>query len=161
MNHYKSCLLLLLVLSNHSLLAAETSNSVLNPHSMPMDEHRPQCLSCHAKAKHTTAVSNGAIATIFVGDGIKACISCHESAAVKHMVGRRPDLHVPDDLPLDAQGRITCLTCHYTHGPLRSENPWVDVSWYERLTNSERLHKTFLLRRHNREGALCLVCHDS
>lgn len=161
MKCFMSCLFLLLTIVSHNLSAADNPEPALNPHLMPMREPRPQCLGCHAEVKQTKAVSYEQIAPMFVGDGIGACVSCHESAAVKHMVGRSPNFHVPNYLPLDAQGRITCLTCHYTHGALRSDKPWVDVSWFERLTNSERLHKTFLLRHHNREGSLCLACHDS
>ena len=38
-----------------------------------------------------------------------------------HPVGERPEerhrkMKVPGDLPLDAGGRIMCLTCHTAHG---------------------------------------------
>lgn len=161
MNHFLSCIVLLLALTADILLAADTPAPVLNPHSMPANEATPQCLTCHAETEQAVTTVKVGLAPTMVTDGIKSCITCHESAAVKHMVGRRPDFKVPNYLPLDAEGRITCLTCHYTHGPLKSEKPWVDVSWFERLTNSERLHKTFLLRHHNRDGHLCMACHDS
>jgi hypothetical protein len=152
---------LLLAIAADTLVAADTSVPPLNPHSLPTREAMPQCLTCHAEAEQAVTTVKVGLAPTMVRDGIKSCITCHESAAVKHMVGRRPDFKVPSYLPLDAEGRITCLTCHYTHGPLSSEKTWVDVSWIERLTNSERLHKTFLLRHHNRDGHLCKACHDS
>ena len=142
------------------LLVAGTTESVFNPHNMPMQEQSSQCFNCHAGSTQTAKRPMGTRIPTFVGDGIRICTSCHESAVVKHMVGQRPSFNVPYYLPLDEQGRITCLTCHYTHGPLRSNKPWVDVSWIERMSNSDRLSKTFLLRHHNRNGSLCLACHD-
>ena len=151
---------LILALTVNGLLAADAPAPAINPHSLPMDQHWPQCLTCHVEPEQLPVGKAGA-SPVLVTDGIGSCTGCHESAAVKHMVGKRPEFNVPGYLPLDTQGRITCLTCHYTHGPMLSEKPWVDVSWFERLTNSERLRKTFLLRRHNRDGGLCMACHDS
>lgn len=161
MNHNLNSVFLVLALAADTLLAAGAPSPTLNPHSMHVGEHRPECLTCHAGFKQAAFTVNMGAAPTLVADGIRSCIACHESAAVKHMVGKRPDFKVPNYLPLDEQGRITCLTCHHTHGPLLSGNPWVSVSWFERLTNSERLHKTYLLRRNNADGGLCMACHDS
>jgi len=56
---------------------------------------------------------------------------------------------------------MACLTCHYVHGSLASDRPWASVSFMDRMTDDERMHKTYLLRRNNAEGALCLICHDT
>jgi hypothetical protein len=52
------------------------------------------------------------------------CIPCHEAGAINHPVGVRPEFAVPADLPLDTEGRISCLTCHYVHGSLRADHPY-------------------------------------
>lgn len=94
-------------------------------------------------------------------DAASACTSCHPGGDESHEVGMQPDFAVPADLPLDAGGRMTCLTCHFAHGPLRGDRPWCSVSLLDRMLGSERLTKTFLLRRNNATGELCLACHDT
>jgi predicted CXXCH cytochrome family protein len=144
-----------------TLMAGSNPGQWFNPHLISNTESRPQCLKCHAQARQSTNQDDAIVRPLLTGDGIEICTGCHVTDTVKHMLGRRPNFPVPNDLPLDRKGRITCLTCHYTHGSLRSEKPWIDVSWFERLSNSKRLYKTFLLRRNNREGGLCLACHDA
>jgi formate-dependent nitrite reductase cytochrome c552 subunit len=97
----------------------------------------------------------------YVADGVSMCLACHEPDVVNHPLGARPEFPVPADLPLDPAGKISCLTCHYTHGPLTGIRPRSSVSLLERLFERDRLHKTFLLRRENGRGQLCMACHDS
>jgi len=48
-----------------------------------------------------------------------ACAECHPDNAVSsHPVGVVPSMAVPDDLPLDAAGRVVCSTCHRDHGEI-------------------------------------------
>ena len=94
------------------------------------------------------------------GDGVESCVNCHGSESITHPVGARPNFAVPGDLPLDREGRVTCLTCHYIHGTLHSDTPQASASALERLFGSERLHKSYLLRRNNTEGKLCMACHN-
>ena len=75
------------------------------------------------------------------------CLGCHrrESMGRSHPVGERPEerhrkMKVPGDLPLDAGGRIICLTCHTAHGP----------------------YVSYFLRRQGPGGGfepLCAACH--
>jgi cytochrome c len=76
-------------------------------------------------------------------------------------VGLKLDFEIPADMPLDKKNRLSCLTCHYTHGNMDSDRPQASVSFMDRLLNANRLHKSFLLRRNNVDGELCLICHNS
>lgn len=93
-------------------------------------------------------------------DGSAMCTVCHRGQPM-HMVGKEIDFPVPKDLPLDQGKKIQCLTCHYTHGRLTSDRPWAAVSFMDRLIRSEHLYKSYLLRRNNSGGELCLVCHNT
>ena len=46
------------------------------------------------------------------------CTECHpdRTGGGEHRIGMKPALTVPDNLPLDKQGEITCITCHAPHG---------------------------------------------
>lgn len=94
----------------------------------------------------------------FRSDGTAMCTSCHDSAS-SHVVGVPARNPVPPDLPLGPDGIVTCATCHYTHGSLASDRPRASFSFTDRLTESPRLRKSFLLRRDNSEGEMCRICH--
>ncbi|HEY3347249.1 MAG TPA: cytochrome c3 family protein [Nitrospirota bacterium] len=77
------------------------------------------------------------------------CGRCHDmSKSVSHEVDMVPsdELTIPKDMPLDEQGRMTCITCHDIHKPNR--NP---------LTGE----KTFFLRREVLGKNFCISCHTT
>ncbi len=128
--------------------------------------HQPQqikddCTACHL-AQPTALPQNSQYRlpdlSQFKKDGISLCTDCH-SEKNAHVVGHQIDFDIPADLPLDNQNAMTCLTCHYTHGDLTSDEPQASISFMDMLLNSERLTKSFLIRRSNRDGELCLICH--
>lgn len=93
-------------------------------------------------------------------EGVQICTDCH-AGEQSHVVGVKLDFTVPADLPLDADGAITCLTCHYTHGSLQSDTPRASFSFMDRLLGDPGLKKSYLLRRSNVHGELCLACHQT
>jgi hypothetical protein len=136
-----------------------------NPHELPANSQTIDCLSCHVEKPQnmTAAIINSknhqADLAAFKADGVEMCSGCHDKDD-GHKVGLKLDFEVPADLPLGKKNKLTCLTCHYTHGSLSSDKPQASVSFLDGMLDSERLHKSYLLRRNNAEGELCLTCHE-
>jgi formate-dependent nitrite reductase cytochrome c552 subunit len=136
-----------------------------NPHEILPKSQGVDCISCHLEkpqANKTGLLSSKnyqADPAAFKTDGVEMCSGCHDKDD-GHKVGIKLDFDVPADMPLGAKNRLTCLTCHYTHGSLSSKKPQASVSFMDRMLNAERLHKSFLLRRNNADGELCLTCHE-
>lgn len=137
---------------------AETNPHILQP---GVTEN---CESCHieppkslSKSKPFTLPKMGE----YKADGVEMCAGCHEIEDSSHKVGMEMDFEPPADLPLSEDKAISCLTCHYVHGSLSSERAWASISFMDKLMNNERLHKSYLLRRNNAQGELCLTCHDT
>ncbi len=132
-----------------------------NPHVL---QTKPACDSCHHIKPLVVPTGDTRYvlpqARNFKQDGIRMCTPCHNTEN-GHQVGIMLSFSVPADLPLDSDNKITCLTCHYTHGSLQSNKPHASYSFMDILLGSDRLHKSFLLRRNNVNGELCLTCHHS
>ncbi|MCW9046753.1 MAG: hypothetical protein OQK46_01635, partial [Gammaproteobacteria bacterium] len=122
------------------------------------------CLSCHKSqslenikvmGKYALPVMSG-----FIKNETSMCIECHGDDNSSHIVGVTPDYSVPADLPLDEENKMTCLTCHYVHGNLESDRPMASSSFMDHLFNRDRLKKSYVLRRNNAQGDMCLACHS-
>jgi predicted CXXCH cytochrome family protein len=86
------------------------------------------------------------------------CLSCHDGSvadsrftvwSTRHHTTDRvpsPAVHIPTDkFPLDAEGRMTCATCHTAHAvPDNSDSDLATV---------------IFLRQPNVDSSLCLACH--
>jgi formate-dependent nitrite reductase cytochrome c552 subunit len=136
-----------------------------NPHEISSQSQGIDCVSCHLEKSQVTntellnSKNHQADPATFKADGIEMCSGCHDKDD-GHKVGIKLEFDVPADMPLGAKNKLTCLTCHYTHGSLSSNKPQASVSFMDSMLNAERLHKSFLLRRNNAEGDLCLTCHE-
>lgn len=136
-----------------------------NPHFVSRQTEQAACTSCHMatpELKDNPPLNSKNLPVdqaSFSQDGVAMCSSCHNPNQ-GHKVGLNIDFPVPADMPLNEDNDITCLTCHYTHGQLDSDRPQASFSFMDRLMNAERLHKSFLLRRNNSDGELCLTCHN-
>ena len=85
------------------------------------------------------------------------CLSCHDGSTVDsrftvwstrhHTTDRAPSpaVHIPTDkFPLDAEGRMTCATCHTAHA----------------VPDNSDLSTVIFLRQPNVDSSLCLACHS-
>ncbi len=147
------------------LLFMLTARAADNPHVVSRQDNPSSCTVCHDSAPKLKddSIVNSKNPPVdlnrFRLNGVAMCSSCHDPRWV-HKTGVNADFPVPADLPLNQDNEITCLTCHYTHGRLDSDRPQASFSFMDRLVNAERLHKSFLLRRNNSNGELCLICHN-
>ncbi|CAG7857292.1 hypothetical protein MCAMS1_02064 [biofilm metagenome] len=136
-----------------------------NPHEIVPHNQGADCASCHVEQPQTSkpelvnSRNHQADAAAFKNDGIEMCTGCHDKDD-GHKVGIKLDFEVPADLPLGAKNKLTCLTCHYVHGSLTSSRPQASFSFIDRMLDAELMHKSYLLRRNNTDGELCLTCHE-
>lgn len=150
----------LLMLCSFAVQAAD------NPHTLSATNKSVDCTSCHvAQPQYDTAkpleTKNKQVdITAFNNNGVAMCSGCHDTED-GHKVGLKLDFEIPADMPLDKKNSLSCLTCHYTHGNLASDRPQASCSFMDRLLDADRLRKSFLLRRSNVDGELCLICHNS
>jgi len=85
----------------------------------PMEEPHLQtqgkgCINCHLSpppSGSSPALDNN---LRFGGDIVTLCSSCHGGYQHMHPVriAVAPNMKSPEDLPLDREGKITCITCH-------------------------------------------------
>jgi len=150
-----------LLLNLPAFALAENSN----PHVINKDTAGIDCKSCHVnpveyQGSELLDSKNKRIDLAeFANDGVAMCSGCHNPEN-GHKIGLKLDFDVPADMPLDKKNSLSCLTCHYSHGRLASDRPQASYSFMDRLVDAERLHKSFLLRRNNVDGELCLICHN-
>ncbi len=91
---------------------------VPNPHDF--FNSKTDCQECHSLNEKTGRMMDHS----FVKDVTSICRQCHstESLGYSHSIGARPeekypDMDVPEVLPLDVEGALTCGTCHNPHLP--------------------------------------------
>lgn len=156
----RTCFLMLL------LFAAIVHSAGNNPHIVSKNNSQSGCTTCHVKKLE---LKNDSILNTnqrpvdlnhFKQDGSAICLSCHERHHVHADVAEKTDFTVPSDMPLGTNNGHICLTCHYSHGQLDSGQPRANVNFFDYLFDTERLHKSYLLRRDNSGGGLCLTCHN-
>ncbi len=82
-----------------------------SPHAR---KDRKMCTVCHVSPPAEGSVPAKENNLRFGGDIVALCLSCHEGYRHLHPVkiAVAPDMKSPEDLPLDKDGKITCITCH-------------------------------------------------
>ena len=137
-----------------------------NPHLLSKDQSPVNCQRCHiTKPALTCEGIFESHDVIFIPahfrlNAIDMCLSCHKPHHLHAEVSKKIDFNVPADMPLGENHNIVCLTCHYMHGCLDSRQPCANIGFMDRWFDTERMHKSYLLRRDNRDGGLCLTCHS-
>jgi hypothetical protein len=136
MRHYLICFFTLFLFFHSEPAASETAH----------DDAEIRCLDCHV-----TLPFEGVILSYY-SDIPSICLGCHkeypcrdESKTVNgyiHPIGMEPSMTVPDDLVLDVQGKISCITCHFYHDKGKAELA---------------LHDNYL--RRSTVKRLCMSCH--
>ena len=149
-----------------ALINVSFANEIFNPHMnfTTKNINAEQCLSCHKTLPEKQAGFSGKYVipdmSHYAKSETRMCADCHSDDTMSHIVGSTPEYIVPADLPLDKNKQITCLTCHYIHGSLVSDEPMASTSFMDHLFNRQRLTKSYILRRNNAKGDLCLACHS-
>lgn len=102
-----------------------------------------QCQLCHAGMPPL----NARFEEVVLKDQVdRLCARCHSIAAnASHPVGVKPGMAIPLARYLDAEGRMTCVTCHDVHKEQRG-GPGTEPS-------------QGLLRGHVRGRPFCETCH--
>jgi hypothetical protein len=82
-----------------------------NPHGR---KDTKVCVECHVGIPGEGSSPRKESNLRFGGDVVALCSSCH--AKYRHMhpvkIAVSPEMKSPEDLPLDKDGKITCITCH-------------------------------------------------
>ena len=122
------------------LLAA--SSAAAAPATNPHDFEKVGCTHCHLAVPGQGRVLQG---NLFRKDIDDLCQECHAASLednINHRVGIRPSMKVPDDLHLNRNGEISCITCHDPHAE---------------YVNAKTGNRTRFLRRQMLKRELCLA----
>jgi len=111
------------------------AHTITNAHSSD-----PRCESCHASAAAARAQPPTPQSRVMISGVDSECMRCHYDGPITHPIGIANSKKKAPDLPLAADGTITCVTCHVGH------------------QQQDRFGT--MLRKDNRHGGLCLSCHD-
>jgi hypothetical protein len=98
------------------------------------------CVACHTADEGTLRSQASAQSPMLADDLDARCAACHDPLDASHRTGVLPKKPVPPALPLSGDGKVTCATCHFMHGENDAFGDFV--------------------RLDNRQGALCLTCHE-
>lgn len=140
-----------------------------------------RCLDCHISRPSP----EGGPVTVSK-DINRMCNSCHSAEQeLSHPVGMKPSMNVPQAMPLDWKGEMTCLTCHTAHkrgfGGFHLRTPATGVGFCVLCHGDldEQLHKVSVGSAHVGEASTqsaagwepfeglddlslrCLACHDA
>jgi predicted CXXCH cytochrome family protein len=100
-----------LILTGVIILMSCAASKVRKPEEMPKSAKVHDCDMCHLPHQGEMA------GKILLNKPLQElCVSCHRDRVGRgeHKVGIRPLVTVKE-LPLDADGKITCITCHDPH----------------------------------------------
>jgi predicted CXXCH cytochrome family protein len=101
------------------LLLPQPADAQDSPRRIPLHHFQLPCDYCHQPASSDNGKPKPGAGALW-----QCTLSgCHNfNAVLDHPVGKRPGGAVPDDMPLDSQSRITCVTCHYRKQAVADSN---------------------------------------
>jgi predicted CXXCH cytochrome family protein len=101
-----------------------------------------ECLECH----FTIPQAGGEKPLRFVKPVTELCGRCHKDLnPLSHVVDVVPTMNMPEGMPLDALGMLTCATCHDPH---------------RNRVDTRTGKRTYYLRTDRQGKAFCLLCHE-
>ncbi|MBI5695795.1 MAG: hypothetical protein HZC51_08685 [Nitrospirae bacterium] len=139
MNRFRLLILAGILLAAAAVAIGDRKNED-SPHAFTDSD----CFYCHFTLPGSSGVKGEPLR--FTDSITSLCARCHDmSGTVSHLVDFVPsrEFRIPAGMPLDEEGRMTCVTCHDVHMPFR--DPLGE--------------KTHFLRRGLSGKALCLACH--
>jgi len=156
-------LLLLLLLFPVSPASGEGSeDSAQNPHVYFKESGT--CRRCHVTVESVLEPDR------FLPEADALCLGCHSigELGITHPRNVRPGdgahrMVVPKDLPLDSQGGMICLTCHYAHGPFLSPTRAFAA---QKVANpgapagTKPVYRTYFGRRSDPVRGFVLLCEE-
>ena len=130
-----------------------------DPHASLRDPAR--CTSCHIEERPERGRPYRQMN--FRKDIYTLCTGCH-LAPVTHPIDIAPRRGTAGTLPLDADGTMTCVTCHAPHDEAHASRRFTGRPLIEKIRDTmfpilPRPYRTYFLRVSNIEGELCKYCH--
>ncbi len=143
------------------LYAYMRTSSAADPHASLRDPSR--CTACHMEDRPEAGRPYRMMT--FRKDIYTLCTGCHP-APVTHPVDIAPRLGIAGKLPLDADGTMTCVTCHAPHRAAHASVSFTGRTLVEKVRDTvfpflPGRFRTCFLRVRNTEGELCKFCHAS
>ena len=117
-----------------------------NPHRV--QDGKRKCTYCHAERPKVTDTEKTVKFRINI---LTLCNFCHNKSARNHPMNVDTTVSPPASLPRDAEGNITCATCHDPHGASATAH-------YLRPDYIYKIEEGKYVKPHASDS-LCLVCH--
>jgi len=103
-------------------------SSAADPHASLRDPAR--CRMCHMEERPSPGRPYRQVN--FRKDIYTLCTSCHP-APVVHPIDIAPRRGIAGDLPLDADGTMTCVTCHAPHSTPHASGNYVGRTLFAKM----------------------------
>ena len=149
--------------------------AILSLAERPIHNFEGKCSMCHLVSNDGKHIFE----KIFVREIDFQCKSCHSNLGLSHPTGMKPTMAMPEGFPLNRRGRMTCATCHKTHGEkaylLHKGEPGRVFCYFCHKDSLKNIHGGVGLGAHSTKkyevvdkdifvdelSAQCMSCHDS